>query len=119
MSHQAGARFRVSSCLLRIGSLPTQAAYSQVDRLFWRPAGGRSNPTRVTQIAAIYTTATVFFLTVSDIWSYSGPVMAVLIGAPGGGFAGAHLARHLSSGVLRGIVLTTAITMTVGYFLRG
>jgi hypothetical protein len=35
-----------------------------------------------------------------------------------GGFAGAHLARRLPAWLLHGVVLTTAATMTVLYFLR-
>ncbi|MFD0489618.1 hypothetical protein [Saccharopolyspora erythraea] len=42
-----------------------------------------------------------------------------MVGAVGGGFACAHLARRSPSCALRGILLTTAATMTVLYFLGG
>ncbi|WP_410611220.1 TSUP family transporter [Amycolatopsis sp. lyj-109] len=47
------------------------------------------------------------------------PVGSMLAGATAGGFAGARIARRLSTRALRGVVLTTAITMTVLYFTRG
>ncbi|MDA3629750.1 sulfite exporter TauE/SafE family protein [Saccharopolyspora sp. WRP15-2] len=89
---------------------------------FWSVGLGldpaKGNPTRVAQLAAIYATAAALFLVASDVWSYPGPVIAVLIGAIGGGFAGARIARRLPARALRGIVLTTATTMTALYFLR-
>ncbi|RJQ82260.1 sulfite exporter TauE/SafE family protein [Pseudonocardiaceae bacterium YIM PH 21723] len=81
------------------------------------PAEG--NPTRVTQLAAIYAVAALFFLFAADVLRYPVPVAAVLVGAVGGGFVGARIARRLSSRTLRGVVLTTAVTMTVLYFARG
>jgi len=36
-----------------------------------------------------------------------------------GGLAGARVVRHLPARLLRGIVLGTAASMTVLYFLRG
>jgi uncharacterized protein len=47
------------------------------------------------------------------------PVATVLVGAAAGGLAGARLVRRLPARLLRGIVLGTAVTMTVLYFLRG
>ncbi|KAA5828377.1 sulfite exporter TauE/SafE family protein [Saccharopolyspora hirsuta] len=89
---------------------------------FWSVGLGldpaKGNPTRVAQLAAIYATAAALFLVASDVWSYPVPVLAVLLGAIGGGFAGARLVRRLPARALRGIVLTTAVTMTVLYFLR-
>ncbi|MCI2421714.1 sulfite exporter TauE/SafE family protein [Saccharopolyspora sp. K220] len=76
------------------------------------------NPTRVVQLAAIYTVAAVFFLIAADVLSYAVPVAAVLVGAIIGGWGGAQVARRLPSAALRGVVLTTAVTMTVVYFLR-
>jgi uncharacterized protein len=77
------------------------------------------NPMRVAQIATIYTAATVLFLAAADILGNPVPLLAVLLGAVAGGFAGAHLARRLPSRLLRGVVLTIAVSMTVLYFLRG
>lgn len=81
------------------------------------PAAG--NPTRVAQLTAIYTVAALFFLIASDVRHYPLPVGSVLAGAIAGGFAGARIARRLSTRALRGVVLTTAVTMTVLYFTRG
>ncbi|WP_243794569.1 TSUP family transporter [Saccharopolyspora gloriosae] len=81
------------------------------------PATG--NSARVVQLAAIYATAAGFFLIASDVLSYPVQVASVLIGAAAGGFAGAHWARRLPPAVLRGVVLTTAITMTILYFAKG
>lgn len=90
---------------------------------FWSVGLGldpaKGNPTRIVQLAAIYGTAAALFLVASDVRSYPLPVLALLLGAIGGGFAGARLARRLPARVVRGIVLTTAVTMTVLYFLRG
>ncbi|MDA3649717.1 sulfite exporter TauE/SafE family protein [Saccharopolyspora indica] len=90
---------------------------------FWSVGLGldpaKGNPTRIVQLAAIYGTAAALFLVASDVRSYPVPVLAVLLGAIGGGFAGARLARRLPARVVRGIVLTTAVAMTVLYFLRG
>lgn len=77
------------------------------------------NPMRVTQIAAIYATATVLFLIAADVVHHPLPVLAMLVGALAGGFGGAHLTRRLSSRTLRAVVLCTAVTMTVLYFVRG
>ncbi|MFG2497463.1 sulfite exporter TauE/SafE family protein [Streptomyces sp. NPDC048441] len=78
-----------------------------------------SNPMRVVQVAAIYLSATALFLVASDALSTPLLLTAMLIGAVTGGFTGAHLARRLPARVLRSIILTTAVTMTVLYFLRG
>ncbi|MFJ9086621.1 sulfite exporter TauE/SafE family protein [Streptomyces sp. NPDC102384] len=77
------------------------------------------NPMRVTQLAAMYLSATVLFLLASDALSAPLLLVAMLVGAVAGGFAGAHLARRLSARLLRGVLLGTAVTTTVLYFLRG
>ncbi|MEU4898278.1 sulfite exporter TauE/SafE family protein [Streptomyces sp. NPDC044780] len=78
-----------------------------------------SNPMRIAQLAAIYLSATVLFLTASDALSAPLLLTAMLIGAVAGGFAGAHLARRLPAWLLRGVLLATAVITTVLYFLRG
>ncbi|MFF0225874.1 sulfite exporter TauE/SafE family protein [Streptomyces sp. NPDC004629] len=78
-----------------------------------------SNPMRIAQLAAVYLSATALFLVASDALSAPPLLTTMLIGAVVGGFAGAHLARRLPAWLLRGILLTTAVTMTVLYFLRG
>jgi uncharacterized membrane protein YfcA len=78
-----------------------------------------SNPTRVTQVAAVYVAATVLFLYASDVALTPLLPAVMLVGAVVGGVAGAHLARRLPGRLLRGVVLATAVTMTVVYFLRG
>ncbi|WNF01217.1 sulfite exporter TauE/SafE family protein [Streptomyces luomodiensis] len=78
-----------------------------------------SNPIRIAQLAAIYLSATVLFLTASDALSAPLLLTAMLIGAVAGGFAGAHLARRLPAWLLRGVLLATAVITTVLYFLRG
>jgi uncharacterized membrane protein YfcA len=79
----------------------------------------RGNPMRVTQIGAIYATAGALFLVAADVLHNPLPVLAMLVGALAGGFGGAHLTRRLSARVLRAVVLSTAVTMTVLYFVRG
>lgn len=79
----------------------------------------KGNPMRVTQIGAIYATAAVLFLLAADVLQDPLPVLAMLVGALAGGFGGAHVTRRLSARVLRAVVLSTAVTMTVLYFLRG
>ncbi|MFN2546884.1 MAG: sulfite exporter TauE/SafE family protein [Myxococcales bacterium] len=81
------------------------------------PAG--SNPMRVTQLAAVYLTATVLFLFASDVLAAPLLPAGMLVGALVGGVAGAHLGRRLPARLLRAVVLATAVTMTVLYFLRG
>lgn len=78
-----------------------------------------SNPMRIAQLAAVYLSATVLFLVASDALSAPLLLTAMLVGAVTGGFAGAHLARRLAAGLLRGVILATAVIMTVLYFLRG
>lgn len=78
-----------------------------------------SNPMRIAQLAATYLTATALFLIGSDVLAAPLPLTAMVAGAVTGGFAGAHLGRRVPAPVLRGMVLTTAVTMTVLYFLRG
>ncbi|HEX4248481.1 MAG TPA: sulfite exporter TauE/SafE family protein [Pseudonocardia sp.] len=79
----------------------------------------KGNPMRVTQIGAIYATAGVLFLLAADVLHHPLPVLAMLVGALAGGFGGARLTRRLSARALRAVVLSTAVTMTVLYFLRG
>ncbi len=76
------------------------------------------NPMRIAQLAAVYVTATALFLIASDVLSAPRVLVTMLVGAVVGGFAGAHLARRLPAWLLHGVVLTTAATMTVLYFLR-
>ncbi|MER5995954.1 sulfite exporter TauE/SafE family protein [Streptomyces viridosporus] len=78
-----------------------------------------SNPMRIAQLAAVYLSATALFLLASDALSAPLLLAAMLVGAVAGGFAGAHLARRLPAGLLRGVILTAAVIMTVLYFLRG
>ncbi|MGB8945584.1 MAG: sulfite exporter TauE/SafE family protein [Streptomyces sp.] len=78
-----------------------------------------SNPMRVTQIAAINLSATALLLVASDALSAPLVLVPMFVGALLGGFTGAHFARRLSDRLLRGIILTTAVTMTVLYFVRG
>ncbi len=78
-----------------------------------------SNPTRVTQVAAVYVAATVLFLFASDVALAPLLPATMLVGAVIGGLVGALVARRLPPRLLHGIVLTTAATMTVLYFLRG
>ncbi|WP_409060881.1 sulfite exporter TauE/SafE family protein [Streptomyces sp. SYP-A7185] len=78
-----------------------------------------SNPMRVTQIAAINLSATALLLVASDALSAALVLATMLVGAVAGGFTGAHFARRLTARLLRRIILTTAVTMTVVYFVRG
>lgn len=78
-----------------------------------------SNPMRVTQIAAINLSATALLLVASDALGAPLVLAAMFTGALAGGFTGAHFARRLSDRLLRGIILTTAVTMTALYFVRG
>lgn len=77
-----------------------------------------SNPMRIAQLAAVYLSATVLFLVVSDALSVPLLLGTMVAGAAAGGFAGAHLARRLPARLLRGVILGTAVLMTVLYFLR-
>ena len=76
------------------------------------------NPMRVTQLAAVWSVAAVLFLLAADVLRDPFPVAAVLVGAVAGGLAGARVVRHLPARLLRGIVLGTAVSMTVLYFVR-
>jgi hypothetical protein len=78
-----------------------------------------SNPMRVTQLAAVYLTATVLFLFASDVLLAPLLPAGMLVGALAGGVAGAYIARRLPARLLRAVVLATAVTMTILYFLRG
>ncbi|SCK52653.1 sulfite exporter TauE/SafE family protein [Streptomyces sp. WMMB 322] len=77
------------------------------------------NPMRIVQLAAVFASATVLFLVASDALSAPLLLGAMLVGAVAGGFAGGRLARRLPAPLLRGILLTTAVTTTALYFLRG
>ncbi|AQU65139.1 sulfite exporter TauE/SafE family protein [Streptomyces niveus] len=77
------------------------------------------NPMRIAQIAALNLSATALFLVASDALRTPAVLVAMLVGAVIGGFAGAHLARRLPARLLRGVILTVAVSMTVLYFLRG
>jgi len=77
------------------------------------------NPMRVTQLTAVWSVAAVLFLLAADVLRDPLPVAAVLVGAVAGGMAGARWARRLPARLLRGIVLGTAVVMTVLYILRG
>lgn len=81
------------------------------------PATG--NPMRVTQLAAIFLSATGLFLLGSDALRTPLILTAMLVGAVLGGYAGAHVARKVPPRLLRGTILTIAVTMTALYFLRG
>ncbi|MFF1692282.1 sulfite exporter TauE/SafE family protein [Streptomyces sp. NPDC058257] len=78
-----------------------------------------SNPMRITQIAAINLSATALLLVASDALSAPRVLAPMFVGALAGGFVGAHFARRLSARLLRSVILTTAVTMTVLYFVRG
>jgi uncharacterized protein len=78
-----------------------------------------SNPMRVTQVAAVYLAATALFLFASDVLLAPLLLAGMLVGALAGGVAGAYIARRLPARVLRAVVLGTAVTMTILYFLRG
>ncbi|MFE9686863.1 sulfite exporter TauE/SafE family protein [Streptomyces sp. NPDC006285] len=78
-----------------------------------------SNPMRITQLAAIYLSATALFLIASDALSAPLPLTAMLTGSVAGGFAGAYLARRLPAWLLRSVLLATAVITTVLYFLHG
>jgi uncharacterized protein len=67
----------------------------------------------------VWSVAALLFLFAADVRGDPLPVAAVLVGAAAGGLAGARLVRRLPARLLRGIVLGTAVTMTVLYFLRG
>jgi uncharacterized protein len=77
-----------------------------------------SNPMRVTQVAAVYLTATVLFLFASDVLLAPLLPAGMLVGAIVGGVAGAYLGRRLPARLLRAVVLVIAVSMTVLYFLR-
>jgi uncharacterized protein len=77
-----------------------------------------SNPTRVAQLAAVYLTAAALFLVASDVLSAPRALATMVVGALAGGFAGAHLARRMPASLVRALVLSTAATMTVLYFVQ-
>ncbi|WP_328838578.1 sulfite exporter TauE/SafE family protein [Streptomyces europaeiscabiei] len=80
------------------------------------PATG--NPMRIAQVTAVYLSAAALFLVASDALTAPLLLAAMLTGAVVGGFAGARVALRLPARVLRGVVLGTAMTMTVLYFVR-
>ncbi|WP_130796777.1 TSUP family transporter [Streptomyces otsuchiensis] len=75
------------------------------------------NPMRLVQLAAIYVSAAAFFLFVPDVRGDLPLLAGMLVGAVAGGFAGAHLARRLPARLLKGSILTVAVTTTTLYFL--
>lgn len=77
-----------------------------------------ANPMRIVQVAAAYLSASALFLLASDALVNPLFLTTMLTGALAGGYLGAHLALRLPARALRTIVLTTAVTMTVLYFLR-
>ncbi|MET9552235.1 sulfite exporter TauE/SafE family protein [Streptomyces sp. NPDC006645] len=77
-----------------------------------------SNPMRIAQVSAVNLSATALFLVASDALRTPLVLVTMLAGAVAGGFVGAHLARRLPARLLRGTILTIAVTMTVLYFLR-
>lgn len=89
---------------------------------FWAAGLGHDlaalNPMRVAQLAAIYLTAAGIFLVASDVGESPTVLGILLVGAVAGGFGGAHVARRLPAGVLRGLVLSSAVTSTTLYFLK-
>ncbi|MEV0796723.1 sulfite exporter TauE/SafE family protein [Kribbella sp. NPDC050281] len=78
----------------------------------------RGNPLRVIQVAAVYLTATVIFLFAADVLDQPIRLVALLIGAVVGGYAGAHLVRRLPASLLKALVRTTAVAMTAVFFVR-
>jgi uncharacterized protein len=72
----------------------------------------------VIQVSAVYLTAGVIFLLAADVMGQPWELVALLFGAVVGGYAGAHLVRRLPAVVLRALVLTTAVAMTVLFFVR-
>ena len=78
-----------------------------------------SNPMRLAQLAAVHLSSTVLFLIASPALSAPLLLTVMTVGAVAGGFAGAHLARRLPARLLRGVVVTLAVSTTVLYFLRG
>lgn len=78
----------------------------------------RGNPLRVIQVAAVYLTAAVIFLFAADVLQQPLELTALLAGAVVGGYAGAHLVRRIPAKALRTLVLSTAVAMTVLFFVR-
>ncbi|MFD3400863.1 sulfite exporter TauE/SafE family protein [Kribbella sp. NPDC058693] len=78
----------------------------------------RGNPLRVIQVAAVYLTAAVVFVFAANVLAQPIHLVALLAGAVIGGYLGAHVVRRLPPAVLRVLVLTTAIAMTVIFFVR-
>ncbi|MGW8378123.1 sulfite exporter TauE/SafE family protein [Streptomyces sp. ODS28] len=76
------------------------------------------NPMRVAQLAAVFASASVLLLFASDALRTPLALTSLLTGAIVGGYAGAHMTRRLPSVLLRWIILATAVTSTVLYFLR-
>jgi uncharacterized membrane protein YfcA len=76
------------------------------------------NPMRVAQLGAVYGVASVVFLLAGDVVVDPGPLVVMLVGGIAGGLLGAQVVRRLPARVLRAVVLTTAVTMTILYFVR-
>ncbi|QFQ98197.1 sulfite exporter TauE/SafE family protein [Streptomyces phaeolivaceus] len=77
-----------------------------------------ANPMRIAQVTAVYLSAAGLFLVASDALATPWLLVSMLTGAVAGGAAGARLALHLPARALRAVVLGTAATMTLLYFLR-
>jgi uncharacterized membrane protein YfcA len=129
LSSALGRRIGMSSAAVLAGQLILSAyggyfggAVGTMMLAFWSIGLGldtvTGNPMRVTQLAAIYLSATALFLVISDALDASLLLATMLIGAVVGGLAGAHLARRLPAWLLRGVILTAAVITTVLYFLR-
>ncbi|GAA1698513.1 sulfite exporter TauE/SafE family protein [Kribbella yunnanensis] len=80
------------------------------------PAKG--NPLRVLQVAAVYLTSGLIFVFAANVLDQPMRLIAMLCGAIIGGYLGAHLVRRLPRVVLRALVLTTAVAMTILFFVR-
>ncbi|MFF0269219.1 sulfite exporter TauE/SafE family protein [Kribbella sp. NPDC004536] len=78
----------------------------------------RGNALRVIQVAAVYLTAAVIFVFAADVLAQPLQLVAMLAGAVIGGYGGAHVVRRMPAGVLRGLVLSTAVLMTGLFFVR-
>ncbi|GAA1150778.1 sulfite exporter TauE/SafE family protein [Kribbella jejuensis] len=78
----------------------------------------RGNPLRVIQVGAVYLTAAVVFVFAADVLAQPVQLVAMLAGAIIGGYVGAHGVQRMPAGVLRGLVLGTAVVMTGLFFVR-
>ncbi|GAB3934681.1 sulfite exporter TauE/SafE family protein [Kribbella albertanoniae] len=78
----------------------------------------RGTPLRVIQVGAVFLTAAVIFVFAADVLDQPQRLIAMLCGAIIGGYLGAHLVRRLPQVVLRTLVLSTAVAMTILFFVR-